>query len=146
MARTGLGAAADMSSTTELDLAVVGAGPYGVSLAASNPRLRSVVFGRPFETWERMDPAMQLRASSDEMSLSAGRGRGDLAQWHRAAGREPEEPMRVRTFLSYGDWFVNQFVPDLVPEDVVLISDAGRGRLAVESTGRRVVARSVAIS
>jgi hypothetical protein len=135
-----------MSSTTEVDLAVVGAGPYGVSLTASNPRLRSVVFGRPFETWERMDPSMQLRASSDEMSLSAGPGRGDLPQWHRAAVREPEEPMRVRTFLSYGNWFVNQFVPDLVPEDVVEIRDAGRGRLAVESPGRCVVARSVAIS
>jgi FAD-dependent urate hydroxylase len=135
-----------MASTREVDLAVVGAGPYGVSLGASTPGLRTVVFGRPLETWEQMDPAMQLRAATDEMDLHAAGGTGTIRDWQQATGSEPEEPLRVHSFLSYGRWFVDRFVPELVPEEVVSVTEGPRGNLVVESAGQEVSARSVVVS
>jgi FAD-dependent urate hydroxylase len=135
-----------MAAAREVDLAIVGAGPYGVSLAASNPGLRTVVFGRPLETWRQMDPAMQLRAATDEMDLHAAGGSGAIRDWQQATGTGLEEPLRVDAFLSYGRWFVDRFVPDLVPEDVVSVTEGAHGRLVVESSGHAVSARSVVVS
>ena len=135
-----------MTPAGDIDLAVVGAGPYGVSVAATNRDLRTVAFGKPFETWERMDPAMQLRATAGEMNLSAGPRAGTLDDWARATGTEPSEPLRVDSFLSYGRWFADRFVPDLRTDEVEAITDAPGGRLAVETRAGSVTARAVVVS
>jgi lysine/ornithine N-monooxygenase len=135
-----------MPEAADIDLAVVGAGPYGVSLAATNRDLRTAVFGDPFGTWEQMEPTMQLRAAPDEMNLSARPDRGTLAEWSRTTGAEPEQPLRVRTFLSYGRWFVDRFVPDLRGDKVEAITEAAGGRLAVEAHSGAVRARAVVLS
>ena len=134
-----------MASTTDIDLAVVGAGPYGVSVAAaaSAAGRTAVAFGLPFETWNRMDADMQLRAASREMSLSAGEGAGSLDAWPE---NPHEEPMSVSTFVAYGRWFIQRFVTDLEPMDVVSVTEAPGGRLAVEAPGRSVTARSLVVA
>jgi len=134
-----------MATTTDIDVAVIGAGPYGVSLAAAACAAghRAVVFGLPFETWNRMDPEMQLRAASDEMSLCAGDGAGSLGEWPDSPN---EDPMRVTTFVAYGRWFVQRFVRDLEPMDVVSVSEAPGGRLAVDTPGRSVTARTLILA
>ena len=56
-----------------IDVAVVGAGPFGLSVAAHlGQRLRVRVFGAPMETWRtRMPPQMLLRSAWEESSISA---------------------------------------------------------------------------
>ena len=54
------------------EIAVIGAGPFGLSVAA-HLGARARVFGAPMETWRtRMPPEMLLRSAWEETSLSAG--------------------------------------------------------------------------
>ena len=57
---------------SELDVAVVGAGPFGLSVAACLPDLAVRVFGQPMKTWSTtMPPDMLLRSAWSETSLAA---------------------------------------------------------------------------
>jgi len=63
-----------------LDVAVVGAGPFGLSVAAHLTHRRVRAFGRPMETWRtRMPPDMRLRSDWSETNLSAPQDRGTIA-------------------------------------------------------------------
>jgi cation diffusion facilitator CzcD-associated flavoprotein CzcO len=70
-----------------LDVAVVGAGPFGLSVAAHLPERAVRVFGEPMQTWRtRMPPDMLLRSDWEETSLSAPRDQGAIDVWSRASG------------------------------------------------------------
>src|SRR2546423_8420116 len=98
-----------------IDVAVVGAGPFGLSVAAHLAgRLRVRVFGMPMETWRtRMPPQMLLRSAWDESSISAPDDAGSIDVWARGLGEEREEPIPLEKFLRYADWFRERFVDDL---------------------------------
>jgi FAD-dependent urate hydroxylase len=96
-----------------LDVAVVGAGPFGLSVAAHLAHRRVRAFGEPMETWRtRMPPEMRLRSDWDETSLSAPEDRGAIDVWSRATGEPREEPIPLQKFLRYSDWFRDTFVPE----------------------------------
>ena len=70
-----------------LDVAVIGAGPFGLSVAAHLNDRPVRVFGAPMQTWRtRMPPDMRLRSDWEETSLSAPGDRGSIDVWSRAAG------------------------------------------------------------
>jgi cation diffusion facilitator CzcD-associated flavoprotein CzcO len=111
-----------------LDVAIIGAGPYGLSLAAHlAARLRSVrVFGAPMRTWRTMmPPDMLLRSHWTETRLSAPGDKGTLQCWADEVGGARIEPVPLQTFLRYADWFRDRFVPDLDPADITHVEQAG---------------------
>ena len=122
----------------QLDVAIVGAGPYGLSVAAHLPERRVRVFGEPMETWRtRMPPDMLLRSDWDETSLSAPNDAGTIDVWAREAGEPRQNPIPLQTFLRYADWFRGRFVRENDPSNVVELDRAG-GRLpARDRRGRR---------
>src|SRR6516165_1462268 len=66
-------AAASTPMTSEVDVAIVGAGPYGLSLAAHLQALgvEYRVFGRPMDTWRHhMPEGMLLKSDGFASSLS----------------------------------------------------------------------------
>ena len=81
----------------ELDVAVIGAGPYGLSVAAHLAgRMGVRVFGRPMEIWHaRMPPKMLLRSAWEETSLSAANDRGTIDEWAAEVGEPPARSARV---------------------------------------------------
>ena len=94
-----------------LDVAVIGAGPFGLSVAAHLPHRAVRVFGEPMQTWRtRMPPDMLLRSDWEETSLSAPHDRGAIGIWARAAGEPRVEPIPLQTFLRYAEWFRQTFV------------------------------------
>ena len=96
-----------------LDIAIVGAGPYGLSVAAHLRGRRVRTFGEPMETWRtRMPPDMLLRSDWKETSLSAPREAGTIDRWAREASEEREEPIPLQKFLRYADWFRRTFTPE----------------------------------
>jgi cation diffusion facilitator CzcD-associated flavoprotein CzcO len=131
-----------------LDVAVVGAGPYGLSLAAHlAAKIRSVrVFGAPMRTWRTMmPPEMLLRSHWTETRLSAPNDRGTLQCWADAVGGEKIEPVPLQSFLRYADWFREQFVPEVDDADITSVERAnGTFRLRTaagdELDARRIVA------
>jgi lysine/ornithine N-monooxygenase len=113
-----------------VDVAVIGAGPYGLSLAAhlrgSQVPLR--IFGLPMNLWRTHMPAgMFLKSQGFASNLSDPAGSHTLEQFCRESGRAytpmGEPPVRLDTFVSYGQWFQRAQVPEL---EEVLVTDLSR--------------------
>lgn len=127
-------------------MAIVGAGPFGLSIAAHVTRRRARCFGEQMHTWRtRMPREMQLRSAWEETSLSAPAGAGTIDAWVAAEG-ERLEPIPLELFLRYSDWFAQRFVPDRDPHDVARIEPAA-GRYRITTTGGdEVDARQVVLA
>jgi FAD-dependent urate hydroxylase len=97
--------------TDAVDVAIVGAGPYGLSLAA---HLRAAgvsyrQFGLPMHLWRTQMPrGMYLKSQGFASCLSAPDGTHTLAEFCRATGRDYADyglPVPLDVFVAYGDWF-----------------------------------------
>ncbi len=112
---------------TNLPVVIVGAGPYGLSLAA---HLREAgvpfrIFGRPMQSWATQMPAgMKLKSDGFASNLSAGRTSFTLEDFCRLTGRpyHPTQiPVALEDFVAYGQEFAARYVPTLEQQDVVSI-------------------------
>lgn len=111
---------------------VIGAGPYGLSVAA---HLRAhgvpaVVFGRPMEFWNSMPRAMFLKSPWTASSLSDPARRHDLDHYAAETGSRAE-PVPLPYFLEYAHWFRRSVVGD-VDERLVTRVTARRDGFCVE--------------
>lgn len=130
-----------------LDVAVIGAGPFGLSVAAHLNDRPVRVFGAPMQTWRtRMPPDMRLRSDWEETSLSAPGDRGSIDVWSRAEGEPREEPIPLARFLRYADWFRSTFVPENDPSDVVQLERAGGVFRVTTADGGEADARLVVVA
>src|SRR4051794_13779047 len=101
------------------NIAVIGAGPYGLSLAA---HLRAAgadirVFGLPMQTWREAMPAgMKLKSEGFASSLSDPGGELSLGKYCASRGIPYSPtglPVEVDTFIKYGEAFQARFIPEL---------------------------------
>jgi FAD-dependent urate hydroxylase len=124
-------------------LAVVGAGPYGVAVAA-HARERGIdttVVGRPMEFWTRhMPDGMFLRSGLDWHLDAAGEHTFKAFAEERGIAAQDVDPVPIAVFLDYAAWFqahkrvdvVEQLVTSVTREDgrFVLTADDGTVRTA----------------
>jgi cation diffusion facilitator CzcD-associated flavoprotein CzcO len=105
--------------------AIIGAGPYGLSVAAHllARRLDVRVFGEPMRYWERMPAGMYLKSPWSASSLSAPGGQSNLDQYVAAMNAPAREPIPLATFLDYGRWFRQRSCP---PVDATLVRSITR--------------------
>jgi FAD-dependent urate hydroxylase len=130
-----------------LDVAIVGAGPYGLSVAAHLKGHRVATFGDPMETWRtRMPHDMLLRSDWKETSLSAPGDAGTIDRWAQKSGEEREEPIPLQKFLRYADWFRRTFAPEGNPSDIVSLEQAPSGYRLTTVTGEEIEAASVVVA
>ena len=114
--------------THRIPVAIIGAGPFGLSAGAHLRELGSRVFGKPMQTWrESMPDGMLLRSAWEETSLSAPDGRGSLSEWAEANTQPRVEPIPLELFLRYSDWFTQQFVGDHDDAEIAKIEDSEGG-------------------
>lgn len=130
------------------DVAVVGAGPYGLSAAAHLRAANGLdirVFGQPMSFWERHMPKwMLLRSPLAGSHLSDPQRALTLDAYQAASGNEITAPLPLCRFIAYGHWFQSQAVPDTDPRKIERIEKDGNGfRLTVEDgevwKARRVI-------
>jgi hypothetical protein len=131
-----------------IDTAVVGAGPFGLSVAAHASRHGTArTFGEPMRTWRRlMPPDMLLRSDWEHTNLSAPGGAGTLEAWARSGAAERLEPLPLQHFLAYADWFQHSFVPESDAHDVTGIALADGGVRVTTSAGDEVQARAAVLA
>ncbi|RFU87731.1 NAD(P)/FAD-dependent oxidoreductase [Streptomyces triticagri] len=143
-------------------VAVIGAGPYGLSTAA---HLRALgipvrVFGDPMVSWRsRMPAGMLLKSTPAASDIDAPQRGHRLIDYCDAAGIPrlvtDEDIVPVETFVRYGLWFAERLVPDLEQVRVVAVDRApaaGRGATAAAGfvlkldSGEQFTARAVVVA
>ena len=131
----------------KLDVAVVGAGPFGLSVAA-HLRGRTVrTFGPEMETWRTCMPEeMLMRSAWEETSLSAPEGGGSLDEWVRETEETRTEPIPLPMFLRYSEWFAERFVDDRDPSPVAAVESSESGHRLTTEAGSEVDAAQVVIA
>lgn len=106
-----------MASMT--DVAIIGAGPYGLSLAAhlSAAGLNVRVFGQPMHTWRTgMPEGMVLKSEGFASNLWHPDGAFTLKDYcmqHGLPYKDSGLPVPLKTFSDYGVAFQKHFVPML---------------------------------
>jgi glycine/D-amino acid oxidase-like deaminating enzyme len=121
---------------THVRVAVIGAGPYGLSVAA-HLRARNVetrVFGSPMEFWRALPRQMLLKSPWSASSLSDPGRLFTLDRYVRAVPQPRVQPVPLPMFLDYADWFRDHAVGEL---DEVMVSRLSRenGRFSIETDG-----------
>ncbi|WP_327724696.1 NAD(P)-binding domain-containing protein [Streptomyces europaeiscabiei] len=135
-------------------VAVIGAGPFGLSTAA-HLRAHGIpvrVFGEPMVSWRDSMPAgMLLKSTPVASNIDAPQRGNTLADYCDAAGIRrlvtDEDIIPVETFIAYGEWFQQRLVAELEQVRVVSVdrSKGGGFELKLDS-GESFVARAVVVA
>src|SRR5437879_6579889 len=116
---------------TNCDIAIVGAGPYGLMAAAhlrSADSFRIAGFGETMSFWSgQMPVGMLLRSPYVACSIGDPVGRLSLPAYEQAIGIRPVEPVPLSRFVDYGRWVQEDALPELRPERVREVSRNGNG-------------------
>jgi FAD-dependent urate hydroxylase len=136
------------ASSPSVDVAIIGAGPYGLSLASQLAAggVEHRIFGPAMDTWRKMSPGMHLKSVGFATSLVTPDGHPTLPEYCQGRGEEDHEPIPIATFADYGTAVQRQFVGHL---EEVLVTRLGRehGRFCLTlSTGESLSARRVVIA
>jgi glycosyltransferase involved in cell wall biosynthesis len=100
----------------DVDVVVIGAGPYGLGCAAALERrgVQHRVFGRPMSFWaENMPAGMLLRSPYVASSIGSPDPIWGLDEFAAARGSELGERVPLERFVEYGRWFQQQAAPAL---------------------------------
>ena len=122
--------------TDTCDVAVIGAGPYGLAAAAhlNAVKVPTRVFGDAMAFWRRNMPSgMKLRSPWRASNIADPDEAHTLDLFASAHGIECSENLSLADFVRYGEWFQRRAVPDLDPRMVVSVTAGPYGfRLALD--------------
>jgi cation diffusion facilitator CzcD-associated flavoprotein CzcO len=135
-----------------LNTAIIGAGPYGLSIAA-HLRGRGMpfrIFGRPMDSWRaHMPKGMMLKSDGFASNISDPDGEFTLEKFCAKEGIEYSDtgiPVRLDTFTKYGLAFKERMVPEIEDKLVVGIERSLDGYLLQLEDGERLKARNVVLA
>jgi FAD-dependent urate hydroxylase len=118
-------------------LAIIGAGPYGLSAAAhlAAAGMDPIVFGEPMEFWQsRMPNGMLLRSAWYASSISDPARALGLDTYEHVQGLQIPLPIPIHHFLDYGMWFQAHSILNLQRRRVMRVERNGAGfRLLLEA-------------
>ncbi len=108
-------------------VAIIGAGPYGLSLAA-HLRARGIeyrIFGKPLGSWRNHMPKdMVLKSDGFASNLSAPSSDSTMKAWCAARNipyADEGLPIPLDRFLAYADWFRARHVPNVEDAEVTAL-------------------------
>src|ERR1700737_1661972 len=131
------------------DMAIIGAGPYGLAATA---HLRAVgvdvrVFGQTMSSWQRNMPVgMRLRSPWRASSISDPHQALTLDCYEATCARPLPRPVPLDSFVEYGRWVQRQVAPDLDPRGVTRLQRSTLGFQLVLGDGEVVQARQVGVA
>ncbi|CAN0618243.1 FAD-dependent urate hydroxylase [Burkholderia multivorans] len=134
------------------DTVIIGAGPYGLSLAThlKAAGVPHQILGQPMCAWRNyMPPGMLMRSEAFASNLSAPRRGYTLKDYCRVKGiRYQPIGMKVtlETFVDYGLWFQSNLVAETRPVDVVEMRRSDGGFSLGLSDGSTLDARRVVMA
>src|SRR5437899_668515 len=96
---------------TDIDLLIIGAGPFGLAMAAQagNLGLDHRVVGKPMEFWKQnMPKGMYLRSACDWHLDPIGRDTIESFTKTQGLTTPQVEPLSLEFYLRYAQWFQDQ--------------------------------------
>jgi cation diffusion facilitator CzcD-associated flavoprotein CzcO len=136
----------------DVETIIIGAGPYGLSMAAHlrDAGLPYRIFGTPLETWRSFMPrGMILKSDHFATSIWDPRRRYTIERYAAEKG-VPYQPygrvLSLAEFLEYGDWFLSRAVSDVTDVKVDRVDAAGDGYRVDLADGTSLTSRQVIIA
>lgn len=128
-------------------VAVVGAGPYGL---ATTSALRAQgldvhVLGEEMSYWKHMPRGMLLRSPRHASSIADPRGPLGLDAYEKESGESLGQPLPLPGFVRYGEWVQSKVAPDLDRRRVETVERDEGFRLLLED-GEVLTAESVVMA
>ena len=133
----------------EVDLAIVGAGPYGLAAAAHARTLglSTAVIGQPMWFWQRCMPAgMLLRSPNVASDIADPKSRLGLDAYETATGAAVPSPLPIERFIDYGLWVQRQVAPNVDPRPVKTIERCRSGFRVRFAEGEALTAGQVVVA
>jgi cation diffusion facilitator CzcD-associated flavoprotein CzcO len=133
--------------TQATDVAIIGAGPYGLSLAAQL-RARGVqyrIFGEAMRFWRNMPVGVNLKSLAFATSIAVPKRGHSFPNWCRQHGLEDFEPCTMQSFAAYGLEMQKRFVPDLEEVLARKVSLRDGGFNITLASGEHVRSRKVVV-
>jgi hypothetical protein len=135
--------------TPSVDVAVIGAGPYGLACTAflRQAGAEVVTFGDRMAFWrERMPTGMVLRSRRRSSHLADPDGSLSLDAFAASNGADRPDPVPIEDFIRYGCWYHQKVVPDLDTRRVADLAPEGDHFSLSLEDGDRLTARRVVVA
>ena len=135
-----------------MDVVILGAGPYGLSIAAHLNRLNIPyrIFGRPMQSWQSNMPKGMFLKSDGFASGLYDPDESFTLRHYCAETNQPYAdvgiPVPLETFTAYGIEFQKRLVPSLEPVELTSIKSAPQGFEVTTEIGERIQARRIVVA
>src|SRR5271170_1626903 len=136
---------------TTFENIIIGAGPYGLSLAAHfrAANIDYAIIGKPMASWRGHMPAgMTLKSETFASNLSDPERRYTLEQFYASRGRNYARkgvPLSIVDFIAYADWFRDQAVAEIWDAEIIDVRRTGEG-FTLTLNDRQVLAKRVIVA
>jgi lysine/ornithine N-monooxygenase len=136
---------------SKVDIAIIGAGPYGLSLAAHlrAQNLEHRIFGHPMRFWSDVAAAAgerYLKSFCFATNLSAPAPGYTFPDYNGPRNLETVEPCSIANFTQYGQWFQQKIVPWVESVDALNVLHQTNGFAVSLKNGERLSARHVVVA
>ena len=132
----------------DTDVAIIGAGPYGLAAAAhlrrGNVDVR--VLGEPMSFWRSMPIGMLLRSNWTATCIGEYKGELALDSFCAATGAKFNRPVPLDRFIEYGTWVQRKVAPDVDRRVVHVVERDGPGFKLRLDDGDELTARRVVVA
>jgi len=137
-----------MTSPT-CDVAIIGAGPYGLAAAAHLRRdmdLEVRIFGDPMSFWQSMPRGMMLRSRWEASHIAFPAGDLSIDAHLAETGERFGAPIPLERFIDYGIWVQQRVAPDVDRRRVTSVRREADGFALAIDDGESLHARRVVIA
>lgn len=133
---------------TQETTVIIGAGPYGLA-AATHLKAKNVptlIFGKPLDFWKKMPPEMFLKSTWASLNIADPKNAYTLDAFGKKHQIVKQDPVALKTFLSYAQWYLEQVKLDIDQTFVKTLAQDGKGFHVELEDGRTVKAGRVLIA
>jgi FAD-dependent urate hydroxylase len=137
-----------MDTLDPVDVAIVGAGPYGLAIASHLGQLGVPyrIFGEPMRFWRAMPQQLFLKSFAFATTIDNPQNLTFKA-WCTERKLEDREPCSVESFVQYGEWLQKKLVPNVEPVDVKHVEQLPSGGFGLTlENGQRLTAKRVVMA
>jgi len=134
---------------TVTDIAIIGAGPYGMAAAARLTAAGASVrqFGEPMSFWQQhMPKGMWLRSVWSASSIGGPHSALSLDEYERRLGSPIRRPIPLPTFIAYAHAFRDQARLDIDPRHITKVSATPGGFSVMTADGESFDCRRVVVA